>query len=33
MFYNVDEQGESKCVAFGLCLDADSAKKALSLDG
>lgn len=28
-----NEQGESKCVAFGLCLDAESARRALSLDG
>lgn len=28
-----NEQGESKCVAFGLCLDSESIKKALRLDG
>lgn len=29
----LDDQGESKCVAFGLCLDSESVKKALRLDG
>ena len=28
-----NEQGESKCVGFGLCLDEDSARRALRLDG
>lgn len=28
-----NDQGESKCVAFALCLDSESAKKALRLDG
>ena len=28
-----NEQGESKCVGFGLCLDEDSVRKALRLDG
>lgn len=32
IFY-VDEQGDSKCVAFALCLDNESVKKALNLDG
>lgn len=30
---DVDDKGESKCVGFGLCLDKDSVKRALSLDG
>lgn len=28
-----NDKGESKCVGFGLCLDRDSVKRALSLDG
>lgn len=28
-----NERGESKCVGFGLCLDDESVRRALSLDG
>ena len=28
-----NERGESKCVGFGLCLDDESTRRALKLDG
>ena len=28
-----NEKGDSKCVGFGLCLDDDSTRRALRLDG
>jgi hypothetical protein len=28
-----NEQGESKCVGFGLCLNEDEVRRALRLDG
>jgi hypothetical protein len=31
-FY-IDDRGESKCVGFGLCLDEESTRRALKLDG
>ena len=30
---NLDDKGDSKCVGFGLCIDKDSVKRALNLDG
>jgi hypothetical protein len=30
---DLDDKGESKCVGFGLCLDRDSVRRAISLDG
>lgn len=31
--FDVDDKGESKCVGFGLCVDKDSVRRALALDG